>query len=201
MKKTMIVLVSALLLALLLSACGDNKEARNILHDDDGIYAGFSDIPKEYTAANAVADGCLVIDTTQKANEYGVNITDRQETYGYEQWQNFLEKSGAGENAFLRVAHFIDGVGYYHDLYYRDGSYTIFDCNEYGISESKSFRYLRKLDGKAGSASAPEDDCFYVLTDSAELTYRDVNWSFLSSDLSTVTDIPFVWLGFMIYFE
>ena len=200
MKRNIFVLVAFVLLALSLSACS-SKEARHMQYDDNGIYAGFSDIPDHYTAADAASDGCLVIDTTLKPNEYGVDITDQQKTYGYEQWQRFLEKSEAGENAFLRVAHFIDGVGYYRDLYYCDGKYTIFDYNEYGISESESFQYLRRLEGKTGPASDPRDDCYYVLTDSMELTYRDVNWSFLSSDFSTVTDIPFVWLTFMIYFE
>ena len=90
-------------------------------------------------------------------------------------------------------------MGYYHDLYYTAGKYRIFDLNEYGISGGKEFRYLRKLDGIAGFPR--REDCYYVLTDSLELTYHDVSWSFLSSSFETVTKIPFKWLGFMIYFE
>lgn len=187
------------LLALMLVSC--EKDKVSITYGEDGSYLGFSDIPSDYTAASAAADGCLVIDTVQGKNEYGATITEKRETDGYENWKKFIKRTESGKDAFLRVAHFIDGIGYYHDLYYCDGKYTIFENNEYGISEGETFKYLRRLVGLAGPASDPKEDCFYVLTDSMELTYRDVSWSFLSSDHTTVTKIPFEWLGFMIYFE
>ena len=37
------------------------------------------------------------------------------------------------------------------------------------------------------------------LTDSLELTHHDVTWSWLSSSIYNVTDIPFYWLGFTTY--
>lgn len=200
MNKRMLALTALLLLlATMLFAC--NKTDVSISYGEDGSYTGFSNIPSTYTAAGAIDDGCLVIDTIQGTNEHGATITEECETAGYENWQSFLAKTESGEDAFLRVAHFIDGIGYYCDLYYCDGKYTIFDFNEYGISKGATFQYLRRLDGYAGPASAPKQDCFYVLTDSKELTYQDVNWSFLSSDFSSITTIPFKWLGFMIYFE
>ena len=51
------------------------------------------------------------------------------------------------------------------------------------------------------SGNPKRENDFYVLTDSLELTYRDVEWSFLSSNLDTVTKIPFRWLGFTVYMK
>lgn len=190
MKKRMLALTALfLLLAGMLFSC--SKRDVSISYGEDGSYTGFSDIPSAYTAADAIRDGCLVIDTLRGTSEAA----------GYENWQRFFARAESGENAFLRVAHFIDGIGYYQDLYYCNGRYTIFDFNEFGISEGESYRYLRRLDGYAGPASAPKQDCYYVLTDSMALTYRDVSWSFLSSSSDSVTTIPYEWLGFMIYFE
>lgn len=179
----------------------DNKNAFRPVYDSDGTYAGFNDIPSGYSVADATADGCLVIDVTTKTNEYGASITEKYETAGHGCWLAFTEASSKEKNAFLRVAHFIDGVGYYSDLYYCDGKYTFFDLNEYGISEGKSYSYLRRLDGYAGPADRRQEDCFYVLTDSKKLTYDDVSWSFLSGYRPMDTDIPFEWLGFMTYFK
>ena len=191
--------VLLLLIATMLFAC--SKTDMSISYGEDGSYTGFSNIPLTYTAADAIDDGCLVIDIIKGTNAYGVSVTEACETAGYEHWKRFLAKTKSGEDAFLRVAQFIDGIGYYHDLYYCNGKYTIFDLNEYGISDGKNYRYLRRLDGYAGPASDPKEDSVYVLTDSMELTYRDVNWSFLSSTISSITTIPFEWLGFMIYFK
>lgn len=200
MNKRMLALTALFLMfATMLFAC--NKSDVSISYGEDGSYTGFSNVPSTYTAADAIDDGCLVIDIIQGTNKYGATITQECETAGYENWQSFRAKTESGEDAFLRVAYFIDGIGYYHDLYYCNGRYTIFDFNEFGISGGKTYRYLRRLDGYAGPASDPKQDCFYVLTDSRDLTYQDVNWSFLSSDSSSVTTIPFEWLGFMIYFE
>lgn len=200
MNKRMLALtVLSLLLATMLFAC--NKTDVRIPYGTDGSYTGFSDIPSTYTAEDAINDGCLVIDIVRGTNEYGATVTKECETAGYENWQSFLAKSESGEYAFLRVAHFIDGIGYYHDLFYCNGRYTVFNFNELGISEGESYRYLRRLDGYTGSASAPVQHCYYVLTDSQELTYQEVSRSFFSSDVSLNTTVPFEWLGFMVYFE
>lgn len=209
-KPTLWIIVAAILVLAVMSVCfltdprnkpNDPSGVSTLFFGADDSYLGFSDIPEGYTSKDAADDGCLVIDITQKPNEYGALVTDKENTSGYEGWVAFTETASRGDDAFIRVAHFIDGVGYYHDLYYTGGKYTIFDLNEFGVSEGKSFKYLRRLDGIAGPASDPKEDCFYVLTDSLELSYDDVSWSFLSSDHTTVTKIPFEWLGFMIHFE
>ena len=201
MKKAVLAGLLALL-CLLVCAC-DKPEpvrlTRTPQFDEDGVYTGFSDIPDGYTAEQALTDGCLLIDITQEPNEHGVDVEKSRRTGGYEYWRAFEASAEANIDAFLRIAYFIDGVGYYHDLYYSAGKYRMFDLNEYGISGGKEFKYLRRLDGVVGPQK--KEDCYYVLTDSLELTYRDVEWSYVSSNLETVTKIPFKWLGFMIYFE
>ena len=202
MKKRILLLF--LVLALLLPACGEDPspiDRSNIPLDADGAYLGFGDVPEDYTPQKAVKDGCLVIDIIQEPNAGGVMVSKETNTYGYEHWQDFASAEEEGRDAFLRVVTFIDGIGYYKDLYYRNKTYTLFEWNEYGIFCEGSFRYLRRLDGMAGPVSDPKEDCFYVLTDSLELTYHDVSWSYLSSGYPPPTDIPFEWLGFMIYFE
>ena len=106
------------------------------------------------------------------------------------------EEAEQKKNSFVRVAHFIGSRGTYTDLYYHNGKYAYFKWDELGISEGKSFLYLRRLE-----SAIDKNQYFYVLTDSMELTYHDVSWSYLASDASTVTKIPFVWLGFAIYFN
>ena len=203
MKKFVAIILTAIL-TLSLFACAEREEkGENIeISYNDGKYSGFSDIPDNYTVDDAINDGCLVIETLDVGtNVHGVEMSKTGRTEGYEHWVSFLEKSQNGEDAFLRVAHFIRGTGYYQDLYYSDGKYTIFDFNEYGISEGESYSLLRRLDGMTGPVGNQKEAHYYVLTDSTELTYHDVSWSYLSSSISTITDIPFEWLGFMIYFE
>ena len=189
-----------LMLLSMLFSCAGRGEPK-IPYAEGGSYAGFSDITSDYTSADAERHGCLLIDIKTELNEYGVNINKEVRTAGYEKWQSFVAKAEAHENTFLRVATFIDGVGYYKDIYFVDGKYTAFDLNEYGVSEGKTFKYLRRLDGYDGPMTDRQKASYYVLTDSTELTFEDVRWSFFASDLSTVTKIPFEWLGFMIYFE
>ncbi len=203
MKKFVAIILTAILTLSLFSCAEREEKGENIeISYNDGKYSGFSDIPDNYTVDDAINDGCLVIETLDDGtNVHGVEMRKTGRTEGYEHWVSFLEKSQNGEDAFLRVAHFIRGTGYYHDLYYADGKYTIFDFNEYGISEGESYSLLRRLDGMAGPVGNQKEAHYYVLTDSTELTYHDVSWSYLSSSISTITDIPFEWLGFMIYFD
>lgn len=203
MKKFVAIILTAILTLSLFSCAEREEKGENIeISYNDGKYSGFSDIPDNYTVDDAIDDGCLVIETLDgDTNAYGVQMSKTGRTEGYKHWVSFLEKSQNGEDAFLRVAHFIRGTGYYQDLYYSDGKYTIFDFNEYGISEGESYSLLRRLDGMTGPVGNQKEAHYYVLTDSTELTYHDVSWSYLSSSISTITDIPFEWLSFMIYFE
>ncbi len=205
MKIRSLALAVAVLMIFTLSSCFDRSgidEKVNISYGSDGVYSGFSDIPENYSVDDAIDDGCLVIETLDDGtNIHGVSMSKTGRTEGYEYWVSFVERSQRGEDAFLRVAHFIRGTGYYHDLYYSDGKYTIFDLNEYGISDGESYSLLRRLDGIAGAGENRREAHFYVLTDSTEVTYNDITHQMFSSTFVPNEIVTYEWLGFMIYFE
>ncbi len=53
----------------------------------------------------------------------------------------------------------------------------------------EEYKYLRKLTGRLSGAA--REGCFWVLTDSLELTYRDVAWYYLTSNTEDRTKIKF----------
>jgi len=182
-----------------LCAC---RDIRTEIPMRNGRYVGFADIPENYTPKAALRDGCTVVEVVSVGqNEYGATLHETKAAEGYGRWLSFVEAAEKGENSFLRVAYFLDGEGSYTDIYYDGENYTVFELNEFGVSKGESYKYLRRLEGLAGPLESEKEDVFWVLTDSTELTYKDVSWSFLSSDSTTVTDIPFNVLWFMIYFE
>ena len=203
MKKLFAIFLVLTLVFSLFSCSKTEKKGENIdIAYDGGVYSGFSNIPDNYSVDDAINDGCLVIETLDDGtNVHGVCLRKTGRTAGYEYWLAFLEKSQNGEDAFLRVAHFICGVGYYHDLYYSDGKYTLFDLNEYGVSDGVSYSLLRRLDGMAGPANDQKEDRFYVLTDDTTVTYSDITRRMFSSTYDPDEVIPYEWLGFMIYFD
>ncbi len=74
----------------------------------------------------------------------------------------------------------------------RDGdSYKLYYDNNLRDSEPvrEEYKYLRKLTGRLSGAA--RDGCFWVLTDSLDLTYHDVAWYYLSSNLEDRTKIKF----------
>lgn len=160
-------------------------------HSSDHVYSGFSDIADNYTVNDAIADKCFVIETAN-FSDASSNVT------GTEYWQEFLDKSSKNENVFLRIVHFI-GSDYvaFSDLYYSDGNYYFYEKNESGILKTGPYKYLRRLDGTDGNPQ--KNLCYYVLTDSLELTFEDVRHSIYSSNLDAVTKIPHKLLLFTVY--
>ena len=188
-----------ILLGLFLFSCQEAEtELRMPEYDETGKYIGFDDIPADYTVDDAIKDGCLVLDTVDAGvNEHGVKLTETPTKVGYEKFTAFCEKAEQGEDAFLRVAHFIRGNAYYHDLYYHEGKYTIFDCSyELGVSEGESYSLLRRLESNRNGKT----HSYYVLTDSTEFDYHYASQVMFSS-VSTSDAIPFYALGFVNYFE
>lgn len=186
---------------ILLTACGkhtpDESGVRMPVYDENGFYIGFFDIEKDSDVDKAKENGCYVINDGEL---YG----------GKDAWEAFCRKAEAGEDAFLRIAHLIvegnlgtgtedtTGTMYYSDLYFYDGKYYFFDYNGADdIRKSGPFTYLRELTGMFGNPL--KEHSMFVLTDSLELTYEEVQHSFYSSNLETVTKIPFTWLGFTVY--
>ena len=186
---------------MILTACGkagqNEKQVKIPTYDEKGNYTGFSDIAEDSTTDKALARGCYVVDGGKL---YG----------GKEAWENFVAAAEAGENAYLRVATLIypdeidmnstggEPTMYYDDLYYYEGKYYYFCYN--GADDIRAdgpYIYLRELTGVSGNPA--KERTMYVLTDSLELTYDDVEWRFLSSNLDTITKTRFRWLGFTIY--
>ena len=177
------ILIFALLF--LLAACGQDPAGKITLPTDEGgAYTGFADIPAGITAADAVKQGWYVIEESTLLS-------------GTEAWQEFLATSEEGDDAFLRVAHFIEGEFFYTDLYHIDGTYYFCLNNNGDIRPLGKYTYLRALTDLWGNPK--KEHTLYVLTDSLELTHHDVTWSWLSSSIYDVTDIPFYWLGFTTY--
>ena len=184
MKKILAIILILIITAGMISCAEMNEENKIPTYDGEGNYLGFSDITEGYTAEDAAEDGCLVIDNTNGKNEHGATVIEKSDTYGYEKWERFIERAEDGEDAFLRVAHFINGVGYYEDLYYFEGKYILFENNELGIYKDCEYKYLRYLEGNAGVGENQRKAYYYVLTDSLELTYADVGRTIFASSMS-----------------
>lgn len=182
-----------LLAALLLTACGCVGEKIEIPYTEDGEYAGFADLPAEYTPEDAERDGCYVVvsalDPNDKENDLGL-------VAGGEVWEKFYEDSQNGEDSYMRVAHFVDGKPYYTDLYCVDGEYLMFDLNdELGLRAYAPQKYLLELKEEINGREAR----MYVLTNETEITYRDVEREFVSSSVY-FDHKQFFWLGFTTYY-
>ena len=173
-------------LLLILVSCGQEPAEITLPVDADGIYTGFADIPSDLTSADAVKQGWYVIEDSTLLS-------------GTEAWQEFLATSEKGDDAFLRVAHFIGEEFFYTDLYHIDGLYYFCKNDNGTVSLVGKYTYLRALTDLWGNPL--REHTLYVLTDSLELTHHDVTWSWLSSSTYNVTDIPFYWLGFTTYLD
>jgi len=194
------ILALTLLFVLLATACScgeKDTDAPRPSYDADGVYTGFSDIPENYNADMAIKDGCVVI------SHYTVSDTQPNVNTGYEHFEKFVQEAEQKKNSFVRVAHFINGIGYYTDLYYHDGKYLHFKFDDKsGPSNGESYMYLRRLDSEEN-----KNHCLYVLTDSIDLTYSDVmqqkfSGSILPSSISRdPPHKPYLWLGFTTYFN
>ncbi len=163
----------------------DTEAETSILaYDGKGNYAGFDNIPEGYSAEQAVADGCLVVDVTSEEN-------GKAKVSGSEVWYTFLSKAKNGEETAMRAAYFIDGKATYEDLYFSDGRYTVFAYNDNGVYKKSDFTMIRLLEKADGT------DAFYVLTDSEKLTYEDAEP--LLANSAAEIEIDFDFLPFTFY--
>lgn len=132
----------------------------------------------------------------ESALKKGYFVIDEDELYGGEtSWQIFLERVGGGGGAEMTVAHFIGDDAYLDLLRYDEEKYTLHEYSDEAGYSSSEYKYMRPLLGTENGKSV----VFFVLTDSLILTYNDVRQSFISSDLDSITKIPFKWLGFTTY--
>lgn len=193
-------MVCVIIVLLILSGCGSTKAAGKheplLKLDDKGNYKGFLNLPDDYTPEKALEDGCFVVTEDSEKK-------DSSKLYGgKEYWDEFLDASSKGEDAFIRAVTFLPEGIFYDDLYYSDGQYHYFNYDRNSLSSApkdRPYKYLRALTDKFGNP--PKDSTIYVLTDSLELTFHDVMWSMLSSSMDSRTKIPFHWLTFTTYIE
>lgn len=198
--KKFFLFMGVIVILLSLSGCSSVKTANEhepiLKLDNEGNYIGFLKLPDDYTPDKALGDGCFVV---AEDSEKG----GRPKLYGgKEHWDSFLDDSSKGEEAFLRVVTFLPEGIFYDDLYYSDGYYHHFHHDRNTQSDAQKdrpYKYLRALTDKFGNP--PKDSTMYVLTDSLELTFKDVMWSMLSSSMEAKTKIPFLWLGFTTYID
>lgn len=194
MRKIRCILILAVLMFGILCGCADTgapvSEGKPVIPEvrEGKAYHGFDDAVMYPTPEEAMADGCFTI----------VSEGDDRSLYGGDDyWRDFLYISENGEDAFLKIAHFIDGNLYMQHLIYADNLYYYFDA-EYEDLTCKPFQYLRKLTGP--ESSERKELVRYVLTDSLELTCDQVFAAFYSSSMDAIKDVPeFQWLGFTTY--
>lgn len=155
-----------------------------------GSYTGFENLPTteaRYTPDDAVADGCFVA-------VRGPSESDIAALYGgVQSWYSFLTKSVAGQDAYFRQTLFLGDRLLVTDYLYADGSYYAVD-REQTDTPPVAYRYLRQLTGIAGSPA--KETVRFVLTDSGELTFEQVERFLFSSSTEALKGIPpFAWIG------
>ena len=159
-------------------------ETKVLEYDGKNAYKGFENIPEEYTAEQAVKDGCLVIEVNSEDN-------GKAKVSGSDVWYTFLTKSNNAVETTMRVAYFIDGKATYEDLYFADGRYSVFSKNDNGVYKKSDYTMILLLEKEDGT------DAFYVLTDSEKLTYEDAYP--LLADANAESDINFDFIPFTFY--
>lgn len=166
MKKMSIVCILVLLFLLGCSRASDT--ALSLKLDGDGNYTGFRNLPANYTARQAQKDGCYV-------------SVDLKTFGGEEQWKEFIQDALGGKDASIRVVNVVDNRPYFQDLFYLDDYYRIFDSTSGDLQDYK-FKYLLELKGSLPNAA--NGGIVTILTDDKNLTFNDVMWTFLSSDMN-----------------
>lgn len=154
-------------------------------YDGKGNYIGFESVPEDYTPELAAKDGCLVVSVSTEEN-------GAAQVSGADVWYTFLSKSQLEEEAFMRVAYFIDGKASYEDLYFSDGRYSVFANNDNGVYKKSDFTMIKLLEKEDGT------DAFYVLTDSEKITYEDVIPLLADRDAESAIDFDFLPFTFYI---
>lgn len=158
---------------LLLGACSAQTTSLEFAFDADGRYTGFDSISPDMSAEEMGEAGYVV--------RSGLDFVSNEDV-----WTRFVEASGKGEDASVRIATLADDGPYYTDLFYQDGWYYLFDSTA-ETNAKEPLRYLLTLRGKFGN---PErDTAAVVLTDDEELTLDGVLGAMLSSSMDYIRSI------------
>jgi len=182
MKKVIALILIFVCIAVLIISCNKTKDSDNSLNfsfDENGNYAGFSDLPLSYTIKDAKDDGYYV---TQNSEVIANNDV----------WDNFVETSLRRENTGIRMIKFYTESTespFFLDLFYVDGYYYLFDSSAEN-QEKQPYLYLLTLDGKFGNPL--KDSSVIVLTNDDTLTFDTLMRVMLSSNMDSIISVsPF----------
>lgn len=144
--------------------------------DENENYTGFSDLSSGYKLEDAKNDGYYTeLDSIVYAN--------------YNVWEEFIDTSSKGENAFIRIVNFYSedsNSPYFLDLYYNDGYYYLLDSSAENLNKEK-FSFLLTLEGKSGNPL--RDTNITILTNNNMLTFDEFTKAMFSSDFEVVQSI------------
>ena len=161
--------LAILLVLLLMTGCAWRPVSFTL--DEGGNYTGFDRVEEGYTRQAARLYGWVVLE----------DLTIRENA---KVWQRFLQRSGEGKKAGVRVAEFFGEEMYLMDVFFRDGQYRAFFSDGFDMRD-EPFPYLMTLtgenNGQAGYA--------VVLAGDDSLTFEQVMHKFFSSQLEE-PDIP-----------
>lgn len=176
MKKAFALTLLLLTAAAIITGCiGSHTPA--FVFDHDGNYTGFPSLPVNYTAEDAQRDGFYVSQDSKP-------IANR------EAWDSFVRDSSQGKNSSVRIAQFYtdNPAGpFFLDLYYRDGSYYLFDSSADDLKK-RPYPHLLTLKGQFGNPK--RDSGVVVLANDNTLTFDSVMRSMVSSSMEDIKSVP-----------
>jgi len=153
--------------------------------DAEGNYAGFSNLPPNYTVEDAKKDGYVV-------EQDSIMIANK------EVWDTFVQNAAQGNNEAVRMVSFLsDGISSpsFRDLYFHDGYYYLFDSSS-DKQDVQKFSYLLTLEGQFGNPL--KDSRVVVLTNDNKINFNAVMKSLLSSSMDYKQSVPpcrLVWIN------
>ena len=162
-------ILPVLLAVLLLTGC--IRRPVSFTLDESGCYTGFIQTEEGYTRSAAKLYGWVILE-------------DLAVTENVKIWQRFLNQSGSGRDAGVRIAEFFGEEMYLMDVFFRQGQYRVFFSDGFDLFD-EPFTYLLTLEGETNGQAAYA----VVLTGDDSLTYEQVMRKFFSSEYP-VSDIP-----------
>lgn len=129
--------------------------------DQSKVYAGFKEVPKDYTADQAIQDGLVVYEQHKSLG-------------GAEVWKDFYAKTQEGTPARVRIMQItdLDGNYYLEDLFFNGKSYEMFvsiDPYKYHYQ----YKYLLDISGTPEYRTA--EVRFVILTDVKDVTFEQLH--------------------------
>ena len=161
--------LAILLVLLLMTGCAWRPVSFTL--DEGGNYTGFDRVEEGYTRQAARLYGWVVLE----------DLTIRENA---KVWQRFLQRSGEGKKAGVRVAEFFGEEMYLMDVFFRDGQYRAFFSDGFDMRD-EPFPFLLTLAGETNG----QPGYAVVLAGDDGLTYEQVMHKFFSSQYP-VEDIP-----------